>query len=175
MPSDAPEMRLVMTAPVDAILASATPWPHVRALQPEDIPWLAAASWEAYEGHRDFESWDATVASTQAMFTGHWGAFMPVASPVAFTEDGLVAGAVATVHRIVLEDAPDCPYILNCLTLPDHRRRGVASGLLAATARAAKAVGESHLGLTVDESNAGAREVYGRLGFVEVSRGPAGS
>ena len=109
MPADTPEMRLVMTAPVDSILASASPWPHVRALQPEDIPWLAAASWEAYEGRRDFETWDATVATTQAMLTGRWGPFMPVASPVAFTAEGAVAGAVATVHRLAVDDAPNCP------------------------------------------------------------------
>lgn len=175
MPSDTPPIRIVMTARVEDILASATPWPRVRALQPEDIPWLAAASWEAYHGFRDFETWEATVASTQEMFTGRWGDAMPVASPVAVTEDGLIAGAVATVHRLDWDQAPDHPYILNCIVLPDHRRRGVARGLLAAAARGAKAVGERSLGLTVDEDAVGPRALYEGVGFVEVSRGPAGS
>ncbi|MDN4477337.1 GNAT family N-acetyltransferase [Demequina sp. SYSU T00039] len=175
MADDSPRMRIVMTAPVDSIIAAATPWPHVRPLQPEDIPWLAAASWEAYQGGRGFETWDAAVASTQSIFTGRWGDFMPVASPVGVTEDGYVAGVVATVQRITIDDAPDSPFVLNCLTIPDHRRQGVASGLLAAAARAAKAVGEHALGLTVDEDNAGARALYEGLGFVEVSRGPEGS
>ncbi len=175
MPDDAPVMRLVMAAPVASILASASPWPRVRALQPEDIPWLAQLSWDAYQGGHMFETWDDAVVSTQGIFTGTWGEFMPVASPVALTEDGYIAGVVATVHRMTRPDSPDSPYVLNCVTVPEHRRAGVASGLLAAAARGAKAVGETHLGLTVDESNAAARSVYERLGFVETSRGLAGS
>ncbi|WP_062460941.1 GNAT family N-acetyltransferase [Demequina soli] len=168
-----PVERIVMKAPVAAVLEAATPWSHVRALVPEDIPWLAGAVWECYPRREPFHDWDRVVAMTQSMFKNEAGPFMPVASPVAITEDGGIAGAVTVVHRCtLLDDLPDCPYILDCLTLPDHRGRGVASGLLAAAARAVKAVGETHLALTVDVDNEPALRVYRRLGFTEVMRRP---
>ncbi|MDN4475830.1 GNAT family N-acetyltransferase [Demequina sp. SYSU T00192] len=172
-----PYDRIVMRAPVAAILAAATPWSHVRAMVPEDIPWLAAAVWDAYPQRPPYEpDWDGVVASTQSMFKNEAGAFMPVASPVALTEDGFIAGAVTVVQRCTLrDDLPDAPYVLDCITLPDHRRQGVASGLLAASARALKAVGEKDLALTCDADNEAALALYEKLGFVEVMRRSAGS
>ncbi|WP_062529145.1 GNAT family N-acetyltransferase [Demequina rhizosphaerae] len=174
--TEQPYDRIVMRAPVGAILEAATPWSHVRAMVPEDIPWLAAAVWECYPRRGSFTDWDRVVELTQGMFKNEAGEFMPVASPVAVTDDGYIAGAVTVVHRLTLkDDAPDCPYVLDCLTLPDHRRKGVASGLLAASARALKAVGETDLALTCDADNEGALALYEKLGFEEIMRGPAGS
>ncbi len=171
----APVERIVMIASVADIVAAARPWPLVRPMETEALPWLAAATWDAFPHRPPFDTWDSVVALAQAVFRGEWGEFMPVASPVAVTPDGYIAGAVATVLRVPREGAPDCPYVLNCLTLPEHRRQGVAEGLLAAAALGVAAVGETRLGLTVDEENAPARALYAKLGFVEVSRGPAGS
>ncbi|MDX5318175.1 MAG: GNAT family N-acetyltransferase [Actinomycetes bacterium] len=169
-----PPERIVMSASVEDVLAAAEPWPRTRAMVPEDIPWLAEAVWELFPHVAPFTDWDAVVDLTQRMFRGELGDFMPVASPVALTDDGYIAGALASVGRFTgRPDAPDCPYILACLTLPDHRRKGVAAGLLAAAARAAKAVGESRLALTVDEPNDAARALYARHGFVEEARLPA--
>ncbi|WP_062287570.1 GNAT family N-acetyltransferase [Demequina phytophila] len=164
--------RIVMQAPVAAILAAATPWSHVRAMVPEDIPWLAGAVWDAYPHRGPYQpTWDEVVAETQGMFKNAAGDFMPVASPVGLAEDGSIAGAVTVVQRCTLrDDLPDSPYVLDCISLPDHRRRGVAAGLLAASSRALKAVGETHLALTVDVDNAPARALYEKLGFVELMR-----
>ncbi len=165
-----------MVAPVDAILQAAQPWPHVRAMVPEDIPWVAAAAWECYPRRTPFDTWDGVVELTQSMFRNEAGEFMPVASPVALTEDDYIAGFVTAVYRCTLrDDLPDCPYILDCITLPDHRRRGVAAGLLAASARALKAVGEREVALTVYDDNEAGKALYSRLGFVEVMRRPASS
>ncbi|SEJ52287.1 Ribosomal protein S18 acetylase RimI [Demequina mangrovi] len=170
-----PVDRIVMVAPVDAILQASAPWPHVRAAVPEDIPWIAGAVWDAYPQRPPYEpEWDDVVASTQSMFKNEAGDFMPVASPVGLTEDGEVAGIVTVVQRCTLrDDLPDAPYVLDCITLPDHRRTGVASGLIAASARALKAVGEREMALTVDADNEDALRVYTRLGFVETMRRPA--
>lgn len=170
-----PVERVVLIADADAVLDAAVPWPRTRALEIEDLPWLTQAAWDAYPHRAPFESQEAVFRHHQEIFLGEWGAFMPIASPVALTEDGYIAGAVATVLRVSREGAPDCPAVLTCLTLPDHRRRGVAAGLLAVAARGAKAVGERRLALAVDEPNEAARALCARLGFVEVSRGPAGS
>jgi ribosomal protein S18 acetylase RimI-like enzyme len=173
MAENSPFTRIVMTANVRDILDAAQPWPTIRAITSEDIPWLANAAFESYPRRGLHRDWDATVAVTQEIFRGEWGPYMQVASPAALSEDGEILGGVTTVLRLAREDAPDHPYVLNCLTLPEHRGRGVASGLLAATARAVAAVGETHVGLTVDEDNADARRLYARLGFAEVSRGPS--
>ncbi|WP_082096635.1 GNAT family N-acetyltransferase [Demequina gelatinilytica] len=166
--------RIVMVAPVDAILQAAQPWPHVRAMVPEDIPWTAAAAWECYPRRTPFDSWDGVVELTQSVFRNEAGEFMPVASPVALTDEGFIAGFVTTVYRCILkDDLPDCPYILDCIVLPDHRRQGVAAGMLAAAARALKAVGEREVALTVYDDNDAAKALYASLGFTEFLRRPA--
>ncbi|MHB1434253.1 MAG: GNAT family N-acetyltransferase, partial [Streptosporangiaceae bacterium] len=50
-------------------------------------------------------------------------------------------------------------------TAPGHRRRGVASAIMAAGARWAAERGSQTLYLQVEEANAAARELYDRLGF----------
>jgi len=52
-------------------------------------------------------------------------------------------------------------------TLPEHRRRGVAHGLLRALAAWARGQGAGRLYLQVERDNAPARRLYARLGFTE--------
>ncbi len=55
---------------------------------------------------------------------------------------------------------------------PDQRRRGVALRLLLAVADLAVALGAARMTLEVRPSNAPARRLYERFGFVEVGRRP---
>ena len=164
-----------MQGSVEDVLAAAEPWPHVRPVRIEDLPWLAEASWDASPHRAPVATWDAQVEQQQAIFRSEAGELMPVASPVAITDDDFIAGAVVTVLRPTDDGLPDCPFVLDCVTLPDHRRQGVASGLLASAARAAKAVGETHLAIGVDADNADALAFLDTLGFEETMRGPAPS
>jgi len=77
--------------------------------------------------------------------------------------DGGVVGFL--VWRAVADERE----ILNLAVHPGYRRRGVAAALLGATLREAPA----RWFLEVRESNTTARQLYRKLGFIEVSKRPA--
>ncbi|MBK9031454.1 MAG: GNAT family N-acetyltransferase [Myxococcales bacterium] len=83
-----------------------------------------------------------------------WGAF---AGPTLVASAGVVPLA-------------DCARYQDVQTHPDHRRRGLASAILAAIAVDQRAAGRTRLVLVVAEDNAPARAAYQRLGFVERDR-----
>jgi ribosomal-protein-alanine N-acetyltransferase len=56
-------------------------------------------------------------------------------------------------------------HVLNLATAPDHRRRGVAAGLLAAAFDQARKAGLERALLEVRAGNAGAIALYRRFGF----------
>jgi ribosomal-protein-alanine N-acetyltransferase len=62
-------------------------------------------------------------------------------------------------------------YITNVATAPEHRRRGVASALIAETANRAQALGLAFLTLEVRESNMAARMLYAKHGFAAAGYG----
>ncbi len=62
-------------------------------------------------------------------------------------------------------------WINNVSTLPSHRKRGIASALIATSLAAFKASGMTHSALGVDSANpTGAYHVYERLGYRPVRR-----
>ncbi len=116
-----------------------------------------------------FRTPEGSLELTRSLFDGEWGEVMPAASPVALDEDGEPVGAILTVRRLARDGAPDCPFVLNVVTEPSWRRRGVASGLLVAAARELLAAGESKVQLSVDAVNEGAVALYRGLGFEDVT------
>ena len=77
------------------------------------------------------------------------------------------------VPLIELEnEAPGTWYINVLATLPQARRRGLASGLLAIAEAAARAEGCRALSLIVADANTDARRLYARAGFTEAARRP---
>lgn len=167
--------RIVMAAEAATVAERARTWRRHRPWSMDDLEWHAALAYATYPLHPPEDTPEALRAETLASFDGTWGEVMPEASPVALGDAGEPVGAVLTVRRIVHPQAPDHPYVIGVLTDAAWQRRGIASALLGIAARAVLAEGETRLGLTVDADSVGAVRLYQGLGFVEVSRGAAGS
>ena len=82
---------------------------------------------------------------------------------VAETKDRVVGYVVAL-------DAADEGEILNVAVAPDTRRGGIGRALVQKVISALTERGARQIYLEVRESNAGARAMYGALGFQEVGR-----
>ncbi|KAI7842964.1 hypothetical protein COHA_003469 [Chlorella ohadii] len=67
---------------------------------------------------------------------------------------------------------PRRTYVSNIATLPQHRRKGVATALLRQCERQARLWRRDSLWLHVEMDNAPARQLYERLGYEEVGRDP---
>jgi N-alpha-acetyltransferase 10/11 len=66
-----------------------------------------------------------------------------------------------------MEDAPDCPWLIEVFTDPGHRGTALARTLLRAACTVIAEAGEERVGLTVDADNGPAVTLYRSLGFVE--------
>ena len=77
--------------------------------------------------------------------------------------DGVVVGYAGLCH--VLDEAD----IANVATLPEYRRRGIASALILALLDFAREKGIASLMLEVRASNEGAIALYEKFGFVKVA------
>jgi ribosomal-protein-alanine N-acetyltransferase len=71
---------------------------------------------------------------------------------------------------VVALDAADEGEILNVAVSPDSRRGGIGRALVQEVIAALSERGVHQIYLEVRESNAGARAMYGALGFEEVGR-----
>jgi ribosomal-protein-alanine N-acetyltransferase len=71
---------------------------------------------------------------------------------------------------VLARQAAEEAEVLTIASLPEHRRRGVATALIAAVAAVARNSGARTLFLEVAEDNAAARALYAREGFEEIGR-----
>lgn len=135
------------------------------------------------------EAWDATrtgdaLAVCNLAFADHWGSAPmlpegwtqrttgfgahPQTSFMAHDGDRVVA--FLTSHRYEVDDEAigmKIGWVNHLGTLPTHRRRGIASGLISRALAAYRAEGWTHAAIEVDDDNpTGARGLYGSLGFV---------
>lgn len=128
-----------------------------------DCPLTAAAELmvAAYRGTTDWEDGDdADVAQheLQNVLSGHYGEFLPGASRAGLSSTG------ALVSTIVCALEDQTPLILFLYTDPAHKRRGLASALIAQCAAALHQSGYEQVALYVSEDNP-ARGLYQQLGF----------
>lgn len=130
-----------------------------------DIPALAQLYQRAY-APRDLTTQDAVAEMTSAL-DGSWGEAWPEASLAAWL-DGVPAAAVQAVRRPSMDDAPDCPWLIEVFTDPRRRRNGLARALIAGSCGVMVTAGEDRVGLTVDDNNLAAMALYQSLGFAEV-------
>jgi ribosomal protein S18 acetylase RimI-like enzyme len=72
-----------------------------------------------------------------------------------------------------LENLAPATWYVNVLAVyPEHRGRGLGSGLLALAERIAADLGSSGLSIIVSDANAGARRLYERRGYREAAARP---
>ena len=132
--------------------------------------------------------WDATrtldaLAVNNTAFADHWGSAPmqpegwqqrttgfgshPQTSFMAHDGDRVVA--FLTSHRYDVDDEAigmKIGWVNHLGTLPTHRKRGIASGLIARALSAYRGLGWTHAAIEVDDDNpTGARGLYGSLGF----------
>lgn len=75
------------------------------------------------------------------------------------------------VGRLMLLAGDAGWHLIDILLLPSTRGRGIGTDVIEAITRAATEAGAHEVTLSVLFSNAGARRLYGRLGFVETGDG----
>lgn len=86
------------------------------------------------------------------------------------TNPASFAFVAAAAGFVLAWNSGDEAEILTVAVVPQRRRRGVGSALVAAAAGAAAGRGAKAIYLEVAESNAAASQLYAKLGFVEVGR-----
>ena len=85
----------------------------------------------------------------------------------------LASQAGAPAGFVLVRQAADEAEILSLAVLPAARRKGLGLALVGTACTALKAAGVKQLFLDVRESNAAARHLYARAGFVCCARRPA--
>jgi ribosomal-protein-alanine N-acetyltransferase len=100
------------------------------------------------------EAWGQDAIELQLAMPGVFGLLHP--------DGGMI------LVRVTMDEAE----VLTLAVAPDARRRGVGSSLLAAAMTAALARDATSLVLEVAVTNAAARALYRRAGFIEIGRRP---
>lgn len=114
-----------------------------------DAPVMAALHAAAFPSN---EAWSADAFYLQVMLPGVHG--------LVHDRGGMI------LYRVAADEAE----ILTLAVIPEARRQGIATALLAAAADAARRDGAAALFLEVSVMNEPARVLYARAGFVEVGR-----
>ncbi|WP_268240028.1 GNAT family N-acetyltransferase [Deinococcus humi] len=135
----------------------------LRAVEPQDVPALAALMLDAYRGTVDFEE-DATLedarAELQRLMQGEYGTPLLGASRVAVL-NGRVVGAV-----LLTRWGPEAfPFVAFTMTAAAFKGQGIALGAMEAVIAGLSAAGEDCLQLVVTTANTPAVRLYKRLGF----------
>jgi ribosomal protein S18 acetylase RimI-like enzyme len=161
-------MQLTLIADIEAVAIHGQQLAmgyEIRPLQENDLPELAELYLAAYP-REIVKDLAAAKDEMQRTFVGEYGQLVAQFSPVAVTR-GMVVGTVLTVAQAPWPDTPEGLFVIEVITHPHHRRRGLAkAGVWWAATRAQKQ-GFSTLALRVESENSGAVALYRELGFRE--------
>lgn len=144
------------------------PQPALPLKPPEEaeIPQLARFFKDAYEGHME-QMYGMHVGSEEdwrgymtGILRGETGRFMPEASYVSLEGDRLV-GAILLSHWM------GSPLVSELGVSRDHRRRGIATALLAAASTRLAGLEEPRWALYVTVGNESAIALYRAFGFAQ--------
>jgi GNAT superfamily N-acetyltransferase len=138
----------------------------IRPVVMEDIPDLVDLRREMFEamGWTDSAALDRMSAASTEYFhehvpTGAFRAWIAEAEGRPIAAIGLVVHSIPpSPDRVVGKEA----YIMNLVTLPEHRRRGIAGALLGRVIEACRREGIPIASLHATEAGRG---IYKRLGF----------
>ncbi|HSR47454.1 MAG TPA: GNAT family N-acetyltransferase [Anaerolineales bacterium] len=145
----------------------------MRAVDPRrDLVGLAMLIEEAFAGSLDAQGREMTREMRRFGRLGWIGWLVghlflpPAAFPQGYvwTEDGAIIG---NASLLPVERAPQRWVLANVAVAPGHRRRGIARTLVGASLDLAGEKRAEEVVLQVKASNAGARVLYDRFGFVD--------
>lgn len=140
---------------------SLTPGPAAVRLMARAYAGEPVARWFAPHGRLD--EWAHYVG--QLLHTTACGTFLPEASFALDGDAGEPAGLVLTTQL-----SGTMAHVAQVVSDPEVRRRGIATRLVAAAARAVLGIGCEACSLLVADDNAPAKALYASLGFVERGR-----
>jgi ribosomal protein S18 acetylase RimI-like enzyme len=161
---------VLMAADAEAVAGAGLEWPRWRPMERTDLEWHADLSWMMHPHAPPYDSPAAHLDLTRSAFDGEWGEVWHDASPVALSEDGERVGTVLVLRSLDRPGAPDGAYVLNCMVEPAWKRRGIAEGLMIASACVIANAAEQRIALSVDAQNEGAIALYRKLGFEELAQ-----
>ncbi len=126
----------------------------IREATPDDVPTIAALE----EDNLGADAWSEGLVAEGV------GGRLPTVRYLVAEVDGEVVGhAAASIVADIAE-------LQRIAVDPDHRRTGLATGLLDAVVELARAEHADRLLLEVREDNRGALSFYAAAGFVEIDR-----
>jgi len=170
-PGDEAIVRYALERPVLPPPAAGE-WPphlHRTAVGDVDLGALALLDWSAFQGTDDAELIADTVAGDRRILEeivgGLLGRFLDEASCVLLDAEGRPAALLFTA-----EESARSAVFLDLAVRPSERRRGLGAALIGWGLRALAALGHERVRLWVTESNAPARALYARSGFVAAGR-----
>jgi len=161
-------MQLTLVGSCTTAAARTRPVPDgylLRGLRQSDEAGLARLYHAAYPPEI-VAGLPAAVEEMALTFSGEYGRLAFGLSCVTERQGALVS-AILTVEQAPWPLTPEGPFVIEVITGPGHRRRGLAQAGLAWVALAALERGQSRLGLRVESENHGAVALYRNMGFSE--------
>lgn len=135
---------------------------RLRPCTADDVEPLGRRYFDSYDPGVAGATVDEATADIRAAFGGEYGELWPAASLVATSGESGIAAAVQVVRRAPWPDTPDCPFVIELFTAPEHRRRGLARALLAGVLAVTD---RREVALRVSADNEPALALYRDLGF----------
>jgi ribosomal protein S18 acetylase RimI-like enzyme len=160
------QVQLTLIAEIEAVAIQGWQLPmdyEIRPLQENDLPELAELYLAAYS-REIVEDLAAAKEEMRRTFAGEYGQLVADFSSVAVTR-GMVVGTVMTIAQAPWPDTPAGLFVIEVITHPNHRRRGLAKAGLGWVATKAQKQGFGTLALRVESENSGAVALYRELGF----------
>ena len=145
-----------------------------RSITPTDLPKLAELYLHAYADEASHPDEGRAADRISAVFAGAHGNPIPQASLLTSDDDGRVTAAIITTERDLGSGGSRTAFIAELLTHPDHRRQGLAEGLLSHAMQALHGLGHKTVAVTVNSGNAGAIALYLSRDFRRLTQ-PAGN
>lgn len=135
-----------------------------------DLPALASLAVAAYKERPTAENFWAATEQMRLYFDGALGTPRDDSFVGAWLDDGQLVGAVICVLDAPFDEVPRGPFVLDLMVDPEHRRKGIATALLAELARRTEEWGYDSVTLRLDfRQMPEAYNLYKRLGFSPIT------
>jgi ribosomal protein S18 acetylase RimI-like enzyme len=141
-------------------------------VQENDAPALAELYLAAYSSEI-VQDLPAAREEMRRTFGGEYGSLVAELSPL-ITTTGQVVATVLTVAQAPWPDTPAGLFVIEVISHPQHRRRGLAKAAVGWVATRAQEQGFGTLALRVEDENSAALALYRKLGFRDWLSGDQG-